>query len=46
MADQRRSQRDPKLPFARPDLTVQAILEDWVFTGDMWYVHEDGYLSI
>jgi len=32
--------------YKRPDLTAQALREGWLFTGDMGYADEEGYLHL
>jgi len=32
--------------YNRPDLTATAIKDDWLFTGDLGYVDEDGFLFL
>ena len=32
--------------YKRPDLTAQAIRDGWMFTGDMGYLDDDGYLFL
>jgi long-chain acyl-CoA synthetase len=32
--------------YKRPDLTAQAIMDGWMYTGDMGFMDEDGYLHL
>jgi long-chain acyl-CoA synthetase len=32
--------------YKRPDLTEKAIIDGWLYTGDMGFVDEEGYLSL
>jgi acyl-CoA synthetase (AMP-forming)/AMP-acid ligase II len=32
--------------YKRPDLTAQAVREGWLYSGDMGYVDEEGYLYL
>ena len=32
--------------YKRPDLTAQAIVDGWLYTGDLGYVDDDGFLHL
>ena len=32
--------------YGRPDLTAQAIVDGWLFTGDLGFVDDEGFLHL